>query len=333
MRTIYNPFTKRPQLKIEDDANFEELTDDSKILVPGVDPKYQFLTVGGAGGANRIITLNTTNAKKGDRFIIRNNEDGRNGFYIEVQPPGGTWPLERLYTRTSKGFIYDGTNWIGIEVGTGRYGPYENVGMGYSAKAQECSVAIGGRSPEAYQDSVAIGYGSKANNRAMALGYETTSEYDRSTALGYYSKCTRTCELAINIEGNSTQDGTIVIGGWYGETEDNTPTEIYCGDEFGQYFTIKEKSSLAFKITVVARDNTANESAMYTFEGLIHRDGANNTVLDVCNKTVIHEDDDTWDCDVTADDTYDVLIITVTGDVSNTVRWAARLDGVESKRY
>ena len=87
---------------------------------------------------------------------------------------------------------------------------------------------------------------------------------------------------------------------------------------------------MAFRITVVARDNVANEGAMYTFEGLIKRDGAGNTVLSVCNKTIVWEDDVNWDCAVTADDVNESLKIEVTGDGANITQWAARGDMVET---
>ena len=95
-------------------------------------------------------------------------------------------------------------------------------------------------------------------------------------------------------------------------------------------FTIRASSHLAFRITVVARDNVANEGAMYTFEGLIKRDASNNTVLSVVTKVVVFEDDAGWDCNVTADDTNESLKIEVTGDGSNITQWAAVLEGGET---
>jgi len=90
---------------------------------------------------------------------------------------------------------------------------------------------------------------------------------------------------------------------------------------------IQSQNSSAFKIMVAALDITG-DGAGYIFDGLIKRDGSNNTTLCVCNKIILHEDDATWDCDITADDTTDSLIITVTGDADNIVKWAARLDGL-----
>jgi len=318
-------------------ANFEELTDDTKTLTPNVDPIYQFFTVGGAGGGNRIVTLATANAKKGDRFYISNDEDGRNTFYIELNPPGGAYPLDRVYTQMKKEVIFDGTDWVGAEVGTNYIGVYGNIAIGYLAGAVECSVAIGMGAQTAtpgayaYQDSVAIGYRAIAQNRALALGYSADSQYDRSTALGYNSWCTRTCELAINIAGQATQNGAIVIGGWWGEmvVSDGTPLELHCGGEPGQEWTIREESSLAFNLMVTARDNTSGDAGTWMYRGLIKRDDGDNTVLVDSSSYYVYKENPAMDCTIAADDTKESLAITVTGQSGNYVYWAARLDEVE----
>jgi len=82
---------------------------------------------------------------------------------------------------------------------------------------------------------------------------------------------------------------------------------------------------------IVARDNVANEVARYSVkDGLIKRDGADNTVMVLCTVVVDHEDDAGWACAVTADDGNEALIITVTGDGVNITQWAAVMNGVET---
>jgi hypothetical protein len=93
---------------------------------------------------------------------------------------------------------------------------------------------------------------------------------------------------------------------------------------------VRASSVLSFTLQVTARDNTSGDCAVYHFKGGIKRDAAGNTTLLTTTKDVIHEDDVSWDVAVTADDTNEALMITVTGDADNTVQWAARLDGVET---
>jgi len=138
-----------------------------------------------------------------------------------------------------------------------------------------------------------------------------------------------TAPLKMDIDGNFWARGNVVVESWTGTTTNATPLEIYCGSASGQRFTIKPSSVISFTLQVVARDNTSGDCAVYHFKGGIKRDGSNNTVLMATTKDTVQEDDSTWDVAVTANDTNEALKITVTGDASNTVKWAARLDGIE----
>lgn len=86
MRTIFNPFIKKPQYIQEGNGdvggkygiNVETLTGD-KTLVPGVDPIYQYLD---PNNVNRVITL--ANGKAGDRFVIIHKGNIFDTNYLEV---------------------------------------------------------------------------------------------------------------------------------------------------------------------------------------------------------------------------------------------------------
>ena len=128
------------------------------------------------------------------------------------------------------------------------------------------------------------------------------------------------------------QRANAVQGRWYGAIAGGAgATQIYCAGSGTERFAIRPSSVLAFKLIITARDDVANEVAMYTVsDGLIKRDAANNTVLVSCTVVTVYEDDAAWGVTVTADDVNAVLIITVTGDGANPTRWVARLDGVET---
>jgi len=106
---------------------------------------------------------------------------------------------------------------------------------------------------------------------------------------------------------------------------------MFCGGRANERFTIRASSVLAFTMLITARDNVANEVARYSVsDGLIKRDSAGNTTLLAATVVTDYEDDAGWDVAVTADDTNEALIITVTGDGANPTQWAAVMDGVET---
>lgn len=355
----FNPFTGKLQWFEEGGGsvgglygiNVETLVGD-KTLTSGTDEIYQYLNM---GGANRIVTLDTGSVSTGDRFVIR-MDDARDSTMQLIIKQGATI-LDYVYAANIKGFIFDGTNWVASVVGTGGASEQrENTALGYYSIARGYGTAIGalangahsgtaigrnangynygaavGMSSYAQTFSAAIGFSAKAQNYSTALGaYAYSRNKYYSNAIGYYAKTTRYGETAISIDGSSTQKNNINIIGFRGSTTDDTPSEIFCGGVANQRCTVRASSAMSFNIIVTARDNTANEVAKYSFDGLIKRDGAGNTVLSYLTTNVDYEDDATWDCAVTADDVNEALIITVTGDADNTVQWAARLDGVET---
>jgi len=329
--------------------NVETITAD-KTLTPGVDKMYQYLAI----STTRNVVLATDGARAGDMFVIRNNSISSVSYAITIKQSSTT--LDVIYVALTKVFIFDGTNWISAENGTGEDdGKKSNVGLGYSVNCYSNGSALG-YSAKGYSNGAAVGYysngssngaaiGSNANgsssgaavgylaygySNGVAVGYRANSNQKYySVALGYYAAVTRYSEIAHNIGSEYDQENNITIGGWEGQTANATPMEIFCGAT-SQRFTIRAKSVLSFTLQVTARDNVSGDCAVYHFKGGIKRDGSNNTVLLTTTQDVIHEDDASWDVAVTADDTYEALKITVTGDATNIVQWVARLDGVET---
>ena len=315
-----------------------------KTLTPGTDPMYQYLN---PDNATRIVTLNLALAKKGDRFVIKSTGGGS----LTIKENGTT--LDYIWIGLLKMFIFDGVNWQGVgngtretaisigynakgysggvAIGNNAIGNSYVVGIGYSANAGTNSVAIGRNAKATY--GVGIGAYADAENYGIAIGDNTNTNLKKySIALGNKSETERTGELSININGgDSDQENNIIIGGWEGQTANATPLEIFCGGQVNQRFLVRAKSVLAFTMLITARDNVSGDCAAYKVEGAIKRDAAGNTAMLVAATiTPIHEDDASWDVAVAADDTNEALIITVTGDATNIVQWAARMDGVET---
>ena len=332
--------------------NVETLSADKTLTVDS-NKIYQYLD---EGGANRIITLATAGASAGDRFVIRHNGSYDDDDSLQIRQ--SLTVLDSVYAGAIKEFIFDGTNWISGETGAGENdNKTRNISIGLNAEGYFQGIAIGstsdghsygvaiGYNTSSYSSGVAIGDTAKANfygiaigrnadgvSYGVALGYGTDTNSKRySVALGYESETERYSEIAHCIDGSSTQDYNMSSAGWAIQTANATPVEMFLGETANQRFTINPESVVSFVIRITARDNVANEVASYKIEGLIKRDGAGNTVLVWSNKTVQYEDDASWDVAVTADDTNEALIITVTGDATNPVRWAGRIDEVETQ--
>lgn len=333
--------------------NVETLTG-NKTLTPGTDEIYQYLD---AGGANRIITLATATASAGDRFVIRYNGTYSDVYSLEMKQAAIS--LDKIYAGGIKEFIFDGTDWVSRGIGTGENDDKKlNVAIGTLARANERGTAIGNNA-SAYTNAVAIGLNASGYARGVAIGYASTGQTygvgigyfaagqvygvavgantktnskKYSIALGRYSETERVGETSVNINADDTdQENNVVQGRWARDTADDTPLEIFCAGQASERFTIRVSSVLAFTMLIVARDNVANEVARYSVsDGLIKRDAAGNTTMVSCTVVTDYEDDATWGVAVTADDTNEALIITVTGDATNPVQWAAVMDGVET---
>jgi len=173
--------------------NVETLTAD-KTLTVNEDRIYQYLD---PSTANRIVTLSTTGARAGDRFIIRHNGAYDSGYYLDVQQGGVS--LDRVYAGVVKEFIFDGTNWVSRGIGTGeddnkRY----QVGIGERARPSAYGVAVGydavattygvavGYDAKGYIFGVGVGASALGYSYGVAVGY-STSGHTYGVAVGYYS--------------------------------------------------------------------------------------------------------------------------------------------------
>lgn len=214
----------------------------------------------------------------------------------------------------------------------------------------EDAIAVGGSTNSGADFAITMGYQTSVNaiggiaighqaasvtttGYAVSLGYQSLADEDYSIALGANSYTSRWGEFAITVDkAAAIPKSTSFEIYWYGTTANATPAEIFLGGVASNRCTVKASSVMKFTISVTARDNTTGDCAAYEFTGAIKRDAANNTALVGGNvsKSTIAEDDASWDVAVTADDTNEALIITVTGDTTNTVQWAAVANCVET---
>ncbi len=116
------------------------------------------------------------------------------------------------------------------------------------------------------------------------------------------------------------------------KTTDATPTQMSLFGATGQGFVVLEDDTLyAFRATVIAKNEGADENAVYLLEGAIKRGTGVGSVALVCvvTLTVHHEDVAAWTVLAQADATNGALEIQATGEASKTIRWMCSIDWVE----
>jgi len=191
----------RAQISITAGINVESLSG-NKTLTPGTDKMYQYLN---PNGANRTITLSTTNARAGDKFVIRNNAAYNISYRLQINQ--GATTIDYIYSQSVREYIFDGTNWIAgigtgissdLNVAIGYYavGYTYGTAVGYSASGRDYGVAVGGfavganngvavgYSASGYTYGVAIGRGAVGYTNGVAVGSNATGN-DYGVAIGY----------------------------------------------------------------------------------------------------------------------------------------------------
>ena len=356
---------------------FDTLTGDETLRV-SQDSLYQYIN---PNGADRNIYLDTTGAKIGNKFIIRNDENYSSNIRIRIWDMATS--IDYISSMSMRTYTFNGNNWVAGDNATG-ISQYSNVALGYNARASGKGVAVGsdvistsggasvgfgaygsddgaavGYYSNGYSFGVAMGYASYGQNygvglgshaqgdhygtalgyyaignyNGVAIGYHTRSQENNSIAKGSYSKCERYNEewkcadgAAINKYGYGEVD-------WFAELDTSTTTEIFLGGVASNRFTILAKSVVTFSILVSALDTITGDGAGYKIEGAIKRDAANDSVSIVgsVTKTVLAEDDASWDVNVSADNVNKALIMTVASDTTNTVRWNAEMTYSEAR--
>ena len=109
-----------------------------------------------------------------------------------------------------------------------------------------------------------------------------------------------------------------------GGTGNATPTELFINGVSSKRILVDTDTTISFSAMVAARSST--ESAGYKIEGVIKNDAGTTSLVGTAIKTVFAEEDNSWDITVSADNTNDALVFTVTGDTADDVDWAVDVD-------
>lgn len=113
------------------------------------------------------------------------------------------------------------------------------------------------------------------------------------------------------------------------ETTDATQTEMFIGDVTNARISIPSGQTYLFDILIVGRSITNSDGGGYRIEGVIENTSGTTALVGSITKTVLAEDNASWDVTAEADNTNDALAIKVTGVSSHDIRWCAKATLVE----
>jgi trimeric autotransporter adhesin len=198
------------------------------------------------------------------------------------------------------------------------------------------SIAIGGASSDSSSSdatgarSVAIGYSSLASSAdVMALGVGAEANQRYSIAVGRYALANIKSQMAFSAGTfSSAGDNQWSVITARVSTTDATVTKLNPAGDNSNLMILRANTAWSFRITLIAREAATGDAFTERFEGLIKRDGANNTTLvGTVSSSRIAEDAGatSWSATVSADDTSEALQIQVTGEAAHTIRWVAHI--------
>lgn len=117
-------------------------------------------------------------------------------------------------------------------------------------------------------------------------------------------------------------------------TTDNTWTSLYL-DGASEKYIVPSNTAAAFTVTIIARrtNTSGSEGAVYELKGGVDRASttASTRIIGNSNKTVVSEDNPTWDVRAIIDTSTAELQMQVRGETAKTVRWVAQIKTVEVK--
>lgn len=308
----------------------------------------------GAFSTTSNVTSNSLGSLGTDDFVFGSNQ---------LDDDGDTTHDARIIFDKSKGFFGAGVSTTtGInDINRGMYA----TSLGYNCKASGAyAVAIGSNSIADNSRAVAIGDGCKAGSSSgwsIALGKDAEARGRESVAIGGYAKASDVYSVAIGrnvtsehsssiVMGSSTKssnDNEFVFGGngyisfrrivAYEETSDATQSILHLPYDTDNKIIIPVYTSWRWNATIVARDGANNKTNVYKYaDGVVSRSGDypyNVTDLSAPTKTVIYEDESSWDVDYFIDDANKSLNLSVTGATATEIRWGGVIEVVETLEY
>jgi trimeric autotransporter adhesin len=213
-------------------------------------------------------------------------------------------------------------------VGNAADGFQSSVGGGvHNVAGGESATVGGGDTNTANGNNAAIGGGK--NNSAGSISAAVSGGFNNS-ASGAYSaipggrdaKATHYGELAFASSSiSSPGDAQTSVYTLTTITSSAASVEMFLDSASTERITLAAGRALSFDVLLVAK-TAAGQAAGYRFTGVIKNHSGTTSLVGTVTKTVLAEDDSTWDANVTADNTTDALKISVNGPNTAT-RWVA----------
>ena len=199
-----------------------------------------------------------------------------------------------------------------------------SVALGYQAQATGSNAIAAGASSTYTERANATGNGSVALGGAYANGQD-------SVAIGASAKSLEVGKISFSNDNFSavgdSQQGLFVlrIG-----TTDATPSVLTTNNTTGSngnQILLPTNSAYAFHGTIVARQQASagTACAAWKIEGLIRKEGTNNTTVLVNSATTVLDNTPAWGMALSADTINGGLKIEVTGAAATNIRWVATI--------
>lgn len=137
----------------------------------------------------------------------------------------------------------------------------------------------------------------------------------------------------VRSEGNFTTDGDAQASQFIlkGSTTNNTWTSLTNNGTAAVLLT--SNRTYTFTINIVGRSTNQYKNAAYKLEGLLYNDDSGLSLIGTPIKTILGEDDNSWDVRVLASGTgnsgSDYLFTQVSGATSHNINWVAQVDLLE----
>lgn len=108
----------------------------------------------------------------------------------------------------------------------------------------------------------------------------------------------------------------------YGETTDDTETELFLNDTSGR-ITLNIDTTMQFEADIVARNITGSSHCGFKLQGVVDRTDNTTVLVNTVNETIVAETNEAWVAVAEADDVNDTVSIKVTGENGVHIRWVA----------
>lgn len=226
--------------------------------------------------------------------------------------------------------------------GQGNYIPYDKVfgtiggGIGNTASGNGGATVGGGSSNLAsnYYTTVSGGLQSVSSGRYSTVvgGYSNTASGIGAVAVGMNAVASQMGKFALaGGRFSANGDAQVSIAQLRISTTNNTPAEMFT-DGSAVRLVIPTNGLWEFVVHIIARQKTENRGAAFVRRGVISNDGGVVTLIgevqtigtDIQSAELV-----TTGVQITADDSNNALVITVTGVAATNLRWLAKVELVE----